>query len=234
MSDFVLIHGSWHGGWCWDRVGPLLTARGHRVWAPTLVGLGELATEATPETGLHTHVDQIVALVRAHKLADVVLVGHSYGGLVIDGVADRLPEQVSHLVYLDALVADHGQSAFDLMPGVQAGFEASMRASGSDFLIPPMDPRQFGVTDSDDLAWVTGRLTGMPIRTHSEKLDAPRGADRSIPSTYVHCLRFGLGESFADQARQAGWNVVELDTGHDVMITHPAELAAVLLGGHDD
>src|SRR5438128_128006 len=104
MATFVLVHGAWHGGWCWKRVTPLLRAAGHEVYATTLTGLGERVHLASPNVGLALHVQDVVGVLEYEDLRDVILVGHSYGGIVISGVADRVPERLRHLVYLDALV----------------------------------------------------------------------------------------------------------------------------------
>ncbi len=228
MAKFMLIHGSWHGGWCWERVVPILKERGHEVSAPTLSGLGELASEATPKTGLAMHVKQISDLILADDRKDLTLVGHSYGGLVLVGVSELVSDRISHLVYLDALVPDHGQSAFDLMPGAEGGFVQMMRSAGSDFLVPPMSPQELGVTETADVKWVKRQLTPMPILTHREKVDAPQRKASKIPSTYIECLQFGLGASFAAQARRAGWQVLESDSGHDVMVTDPRGITDLL------
>jgi pimeloyl-ACP methyl ester carboxylesterase len=228
MAKFLLVHGSWHGGWCWERLLPILKERGHEAWAPTLIGLGERAGEATPATGLATHVNQIAEMILSDDLKDLTLVGHSYGGPVMVGVAERVPDRISHLVYLDALVPDHGQSAFDLMPGAESGFVQMMRSAGSDFLIPPMSPQELGVTQPADVRWVKTRLTPMPILTHREKVNAPQRKASKIASTYIECLQFGLGAGFAAQARRAGWRVLAADSGHDVMVTNPKGLADLL------
>lgn len=228
MAKFLLIHGSWHGAWCWDRLVPILKARGHEVWAPALIGLGERADEASPQTGLAAHVNQITEMIQANDLNDLTLVGHSYGGLVMVGVAERVANRISHLVYLDALVPDHGQSAFDLMPGAESGFVQMMRSAGSQFLVPPMSPQELGVTEPADVKWVKTQLTPLPILTHREKVDAPQRKAFKIPSTYIQCLQFGLGAGFAAQARRDGWRVLEVESGHDVMITNPKKLADLL------
>lgn len=228
MARFLLIHGTWHGSWCWDRLSPILKERGHEVWSPTLIGLADRAGEASPQTGLATHVDQITKLIQDTGLNDFTLVGHSYGGLIMVGVAERVPQNITHLVYLDALVPNHGQSAFDLMPGAEAGFVGAMRSAGSEYLVPPMSPQDLGVTVKSDIEWMTPLMTPMPILTHREKVAAPQRKAFSIPSTYIHCLKFGLGAGFARQARRSGWQVLDVDDGHDVMITNPKLLADLL------
>ena len=227
MAKFLLIHGSWHGGWVWDRLLSILEERGHDVWAPTLVGLAERGIEASSETGLATHVDQIAEWILSTDQSKLIVVGHSYAGLVLVGVAERAADFISHLVFLDALVPDHGQSAFDLVPGLEAGFRQAMRSTGSKFLVPPMSPQEMGVTNPVDVEWMETLLTPMPILTHLEKVDAPQRRASKIPSTYIHCLQFGLAR-FAASARRDGWQVFDVDAGHDVMVSH-AEILADLL-----
>ena len=228
MARFLLIHGSWHGSWCWERLLPILKARGHEVWTPTLVGLAERADEASPQTGLTAHVEQITNLIVTLDHTDLILVGHSYGGSVMVGTAERIPNSIRHLIYLDAFVPDHGQSAFDLMRGVEPDFVQAMRNAGSEFLVPPMSPENLGVTAQADVEWLKARLTPMPILTHREKVEAPQRKAFKIPSTYIYCLQFGLGASFATKARRDRWQVFEVDASHDVMVTHPQLLADLL------
>ncbi len=225
---FVLIHGSWHGGWCWERLAPLLEERGHRVLAPTLIGLGALAHLARPETGLAVHADQVAALLRDEDVHDAVLVGHSYGGMILTASTEQEPDRIASLVYLDALIPAHGQSAFDLMPGVEDGFQAGADAVGDGWLVPPMDAAEFGIADPVDAAWVNERLTPMPIRTHREKVAAPRDLARSKKRAFIFCERSFFG-GFAEHAAADGFDVVtSVDAGHDVQLTHPAELRGIL------
>jgi pimeloyl-ACP methyl ester carboxylesterase len=228
MAKFLLLHGAWHGGWCWERLMPILQSRGHELWAPTLIGLGDRAREATPATGLTTHVDQIAQWITDSGLHDLAWVGHSYAGLVMVGTAERVFDRISRLVYLDALVPDHGESAFDLMPGAEAGFVQAMRSARSEFLVPPMSPQELGVTTPEDVKWVRAHLTPLPILTHREKVHAPERKTFNLPSTYIECVRFGLGAGFAADARRRGWRVLQADAGHDVMITDPPGLADLL------
>jgi pimeloyl-ACP methyl ester carboxylesterase len=193
-----------------------------------LIGLAERAGEASLRTGLVTHVEQITELIVAADLYDLALVGHRYGGLVMVGAAERVQSHLRHLVYLDALVPDHGQSAFNLMPGVESDFVRAMRSAGSEFLVPPMSAQDLGVTEPADVEWMKSNLTPMPILTHREKVDAPLRKAFKIPSTYIHCQQFGLGARFAAQARHDGCRVLEADAGHDVMLTHPERLADLL------
>ena len=223
--QILLLHGSWHGAWCWDRLMPLLESRGHTVWAPSLVGLGEREGEASPETGLSTHVDQIARLIETEDLDELVVVGHSYAGLLMVALAERVAERIRHFVYFDALIPRNNQSAFDLMPGVEESFRKRMREAGSDCLVPPLSPEVMGVTAPGDVAWMLRRLTPMPIRTHLEKVVAPDDKAAAIPSSYIRCLQFSLGAKYAAWAKSQGWPVFEIDTGHDAMLTEPEVLA---------
>ncbi len=228
MAKFLLIHGSWHGGWCWERLLPILEADGHEAWTPTLAGSAESGGEASPETDLTTHVDQITELILAADQSDLIVVGHSYAGLVMVGVAEYVSDHISHFVFVDALIPDHAQSAFDLMPGAEERFTQAMRSAGSEFLVPPLSPQELSVTKPADVEWMETLLTPMPILTHREKVNAPQRKASKIHSTYIHCLQSGLGASFAAQARRDGWQVFEVDAGHDVMISHPEVLADLL------
>jgi pimeloyl-ACP methyl ester carboxylesterase len=225
---FVLLHGSWHGGWCWDRLVPLLEQQRHRVLAPTLLGLGELADRASPELGLSAHIDQIESLLIGEDLDAVTLVGHSYGGMLLTALADRVPDRISWLVYLDAFLPEHGQSCFDLMPDAEADFQVAADAGGRGWLVPPMSAEDLGVSDPTLARWVEARLTPMPIRTHQEALDAPLGRARTRRRAFILCEQFGF-HAFAAQARDEAFDVVRsIDSGHDVQLTHPHQLAEIL------
>ncbi len=230
MATFVLVHGSWHGGWCWERLTPLLEAAGHAFYTPTLKGLAERADEATPDVGLMDHVDEVAALMESEDLREVVLVGHSYAGMVITGVADAVAERIATLVYLDACVPEDGQGVMDILPGTR-GFINMANVAGNGWLVPPLGARAMGVLDSKDSAWVDSMLTGMPLRTHSERLRAPRNLAKTLPRVYIACPSFGAFDAYAAQAQREGWRYYEMapDVGHDAMITHPEALAAILL-----
>ncbi|HEV7515550.1 MAG TPA: alpha/beta fold hydrolase [Thermoanaerobaculia bacterium] len=231
MATFVLLHGSWQGGWAWQRVRRLLAAAGHEVHAPTLTGLGERSHLATPETGLAVHIEDVVRLLEGEDLSAVVLVGHSYSGLVVSGVAEAVPERLSRLVYLDAFVPADGQSAFDLMPvpGIAEQWIASAREHGGGWLVPPLPPESLGVTDPADAAWVRSRLTPMPLRTHQEPVRLPADRARELPRSYVLCVGYPLFHRTARRCERQGWPCHRLETGHSAMITAPEALAGALL-----
>jgi pimeloyl-ACP methyl ester carboxylesterase len=231
MATFVLVHGAWHGGWCWRRVAPLLRTAGHEVFAPTLTGLGERAHLAGPAAGLTTHILDVADLLRYEALSDAVLVGHSYAGLVVTGAASHVSEKVGHVVYLDALVPGDGQCWRDLAPpAVQVSRDALIEQHGGRTLPPPAEAtRYLGVSDAEDAAWVRSRLVGQPAVTWIEPLRLVRAT--TCARTYVLCTDgVPMAAPFAARARtEPGWSYRELRAGHDAMVTAPRELADLLL-----
>ncbi len=231
MSTFVLLHGAWHGGWAWQRVVPALRAAGHEVHAPTLTGLSDRAHLLTPQVGLATHVQDVVALLEAHDLRDVVLVGHSYAGQVVTGVADRVPERLARRVHLDAFVGDDGEAAIDLLPETVAGhYREAVAGPGFGWLVPVRPLERLGVSERADLDWLAPRLTPHPWLTYTEPLRLTGGAGR-VPGVFVECVDWmRVFTAQAERAAARGWPVHEIATGHEAMVTAPGELAELLLG----
>jgi pimeloyl-ACP methyl ester carboxylesterase len=227
MATYVLVHGSFHGGWCWQKVARLLRQSGHEVYTPTLTGLGERSHLATPQTGLDLHIQDILQTLENEDLHKVVLVGHSYAGLVMAGVAELVPEHIERLVFLDAFIPHDGKSAFDLMPGIQAPWTQMAAAQGDGWRVPPMSAEEFGITNPAEAAWTQSRLTPMPLLTHQQRVHLTSSQARKLPRTYILCTQFGFS-SIAREARSLGWDYFQLETGHDAMITMPDELAQVL------
>ncbi|NUT47526.1 MAG: alpha/beta fold hydrolase [Saccharothrix sp.] len=238
MSTFLLVHGAWHSGRCWDRVAPLLEFAGHRVLAPSLTGHGDKAHLLGPEVGLDTHVDDVVDLIHGEDLTDVVLVGHSYAGLVVSAAANRVPDRIAHLVYLDAMVPEDGETAVDVQPVTRSLLDLA-EASGSGWRVPPL-PEQppplglFGVTDPADVAWLRTMLSDQSALSLRQpvRLDDPAAA--AIPRTHIHCTDAGPAGITrrpvpATQPNGSPAQVWELPTGHDCMITMPVELSELLL-----
>jgi len=224
MATFVLVHGAWHGGWCWREVAAELSAAGHSVHAPTSAGLAERAHLAA-DVSLSVHVDELAKFLYFADLSEVVLVGHSYAGLVIEGAASRAAARISRLVFLDAFVADDGQSMFDLLRPERAKIYEDSTVDG---LIPAPPTSLFGIEDPD--GWVADRLTGQPLRTWTDKLSAP--SPPPLPRQYVRCTQGPLTRSFSPFAVRlrdtAGWDVVDFESGHDAMVSHPLDLAALI------
>lgn len=220
MTTFLLVHGAWHSGRAWDRVVPLLESAGHRVLAPSLTGYGDKAHLLSPEVGLGTHTDDVVGLLEDEH--DVVLVGHSYAGLVISSAADRVPERVARLVFLDAMVPEDGETAADVIPVTKQLIDNAIDG----WRVPPIG--LFGVTDPDDVAWLRTMLSDQPVRCLTEPVRLDNPAAKAIPRTHIHCVG-GEPSGITRRPVPAGEPVRELPTGHDCMITMPAELTELLL-----
>ncbi|MQA34658.1 alpha/beta hydrolase [Modestobacter roseus] len=229
MSTFVLVHGAWHGGWCWDRVAPLLRAAGHEVHTPTLTGLSERAHLLSPQVGLDTHTEDVTRLIEVLDLTDVVLVGHSYAGHVVSMVADRVPERIRRRVFLDAFVGSDGETAVSLQPETVAHHWAESAAEqGFGWLVPVRKLSVLGVTEQADVDWLTPRLTAHPWKTYTDPLRLSGAAD-AVPAAFIECVSWmRVFQSQADRARERGWPVHELETGHEAMVTAPKALADVL------
>lgn len=229
MSTFVLVSGAWHGGWCWQRVVPLLQQAGHEVHTPTLTGLSDAAHLISPSVGLDTHIDDIVNYLEAYDLNEVTLVGHSYAGQVITGVADRAPARLARRVHLDGFIGD-GRPAIELLPEkVAHHYYESVENAGFGWLIPTRPLEKLGVTAEEDLAWLSPRLTPHPWKTYTDPLPLSGDHER-VPGVYVECTDWmRVFQSFHEQAKEAGWETHEVATGHEAMVTAPKELTAVLL-----
>ncbi|RZJ95978.1 MAG: alpha/beta fold hydrolase [Novosphingobium sp.] len=234
MACYVLVHGGAHGGWCWDRVVPLLSAEGHEVHAPTLTGLGERARLLAPDTTLGTHIADVVDLIETRDLTEVILVGHSYGGMVITGVADRFPGRIREMVYLDAAIPRDGEALVDWSPALRELAANERRTvDGVDLLLFPDAPSFaiYGATDPLDQEWLRSRLTPHPWRSFVDPLHlTDEAAVRALPRTNINApstLRLRSGDSLA-RSLDAD-RVWEIDTGHDMMVTEPQRVAELLM-----
>jgi pimeloyl-ACP methyl ester carboxylesterase len=237
VATYVLVHGGGHGGWCWQRLAPLLTGAGHVVYAPTLTGLGERVHLLNPDVDLDTHITDIVGVLHYEDLSDVILVGHSYGGMVISGVADRALGRVGHLVYLDAARPRDGESMLDVAPRglMEEQYRSHRVVDGVDLvLFPGSDPLgYFGVTDPETIGWMRPKLSPHPWKTFAQPIRmVNQAAVDQIPRTNVNCtstlrIREEQGGT-VERAREAD-RVWEIDTGHDLMITEPQAVADMLL-----
>jgi pimeloyl-ACP methyl ester carboxylesterase len=223
MATYVLVHGAWHGGWCWRDVAALLRAEGHHVLTPTLTGLGERAPELRSDIGLGTHVDDVVEVLRSGDLREVVLVGHSYSGLVVREAADREPARIARLVLVDGWVGPDGASMDSLAPEF---FRNWVDAVTTDGVIPVPPASTVGVTEPDQVAWVDERSTPHPRRTFADPTRLT-GAVDTIPARAVLCVP-AARMPFAELARGLGHPTVELKSGHSPMITAPGALARLL------
>ena len=230
MATFLIIHGAWSAGWAWKKLRPLLREQGHEAFTPTCTGLGDRAHQAHAGVNLDTHIEDMLAVLEAEDLHDVVLLGHSYGGMVATGVADRAAARLSQLIYLDAFVPADGQSVFDLIPAkARERNLAQATAEGQGWLLPanPLPPD----TEAADVAWALPRRRMQPIGCFSTPVHLT-GAVDALPRSYIYCTRSGPGDvfrPFADRARaDAAWRYAELDASHNPHITMPDTLADLL------
>jgi len=231
MTSFVLVHGAWHGSWCWKRVRSLLQAQGHDVFTPTLTGVGERSHLLSHDVNLETHILDIVNLIRWEELSDVVLCGHSYAGCVITGVADRLPDRIRALIYLDAFVLKNGESLQQQLPEQQRNQLLENARSADGWKVPPIPAEVFKV-NATDRDWVNRQCTVQPIGTFQQNIALTGGVDKIKNITYVLAGGFVEGSPFPrffEQAKVNGWNTRVIGCGHDVMLDEPEELASVLI-----
>lgn len=239
MANFVLVHGAWHGGWCWQRVTSLLQAQGHRVHAVTLTGLGERAHLLAPSITLDTHIDDVISAIEVEELHDVILAVHSYAGMIGTAVADRLGKHLKHLVYVDAVVPKPGESWSSTQSAAVQQQRLSAAQASTRFSFPPPDPEVFGLK-GEDHDWVKRRQTPHPGNTYQAPLDFDIARVAAIPRTFVNCTQPALGTiepsrlrvkdpKFWDGAWLPNSKVVEIKTGHDPMISEPAALTKILI-----
>lgn len=230
LPPFVLIHGSWHGGWCWRKLTPLLIRAGFPVHTLTLTGLADRAHLLTRDVGLETHVQDVASFLEFEDLRGAVLVGHSYAGLVIGAVAEKAARRIGRLVYLDAFIPGDGQSMFDHDPGFKRFAEANARDLRGVKVLPAAPPLVLGVTDARDSAWMKERLSPQPLLTYSQPVSMPEGKAKKLPRSFIWCSGWEVTKPAAAQARQEAWDFHEIKSGHDVMVTRPDELAQILTG----
>jgi pimeloyl-ACP methyl ester carboxylesterase len=213
-------------------VARLLRDAAHEVYTPTLTGLGERAHLARPEVDLETHIQDIVAVLESEELRQVTLVGHSYGGMVITGVAARAAARIGHLVYLDAFVPEAGKSLLDYVGERAAAMREAAAAHGEGWKLPSFPPERFGVTSQRDTEWLNKHLVAQPLRTFEQPLPPAAGGER-LKRSYIYCSKPAMGafDQFAERLRaDRKWTFHEMKTGHDAMVTAPGELAKILMG----
>jgi pimeloyl-ACP methyl ester carboxylesterase len=231
MSTYVLVHGAWHGSWCWKRVRKALQAQGHEVFTPTLTGVGERSHLLSREINLETHILDVVNLIRWEELSNVVLCGHSYGGMVVTGAADRVPERIGALVYLDAFVPENGQSLHDTLPPEQrAAQHEAAKIHGDGWKVPPITAAQFSV-NARDAAWMDRQCTMQSLATFDQPLRLSGGIDAVKNVTFMLATGYG-GSPFAqfyERAKAKGWKTLSMACGHDVMLDMPVELTKALV-----
>jgi len=232
MATFVLVHGAWHGSWCWKRVRRALQAQGHDVFTPTLTGVAERSHLLSRQVNLETHILDVENLMRWEELSDVVLCGHSYGGCVISGVADRVPDRIRALVYLDAFVLEAGENLAQHVPEVQyKQLLEGAQAVGEGWKVPPIPAEVFNV-NAGDREWVNRQCTMQPLETFQQRISLSGGLHKIKNVAFILATEFVEGSPFPpfyEKAKAKGWKTITVPCGHDVMLDLPEELTRVLL-----
>jgi pimeloyl-ACP methyl ester carboxylesterase len=227
VAVFVVAHGAWSAGWAWKKMHPILRTRGHRLVTPTCTGVGERSHLARPDIDLDTHIADICQVLEFEDLKGVVLIGHSYGGMVATGVADRARARIAKLVYLDAFAPRDGESVFDLLPP-EALAQRKPGEGDDNWRIPPgpMPPD----TPEADRVWCDPRRTPQPLKTFAQKIRL--ASEPPMPRHYIYCTRRPPDDRFRrfyERARTEGWGAYEIDASHNPHITSPNALADLLI-----
>ena len=229
MATFVVAHGAWSSAFAWKKMRPLLRAAGHEIFTPSYTGLGERSHLASPDVTLETHIQDVANVLFYEDLTDVVLIGHSYGGMVATGVADRVGERIRKVIYLDAFVPRDGQALNDLTRRPD-GSRPGGPPPADDWLVPPIPPPDD--TSPEDVEWLAPRRKPQPRKTFEEPVRLTGAIDR-LPRAYIYCLKVREGDVFGQFAARArsedGWQYEEIDASHNPHITAPYELLDILL-----
>jgi pimeloyl-ACP methyl ester carboxylesterase len=227
---FVLVHGAWHGGWCWQRVAERLRRSGHTVFTPTLTGLGERSHLLRAGIDLKTHIADIVNVMKWEGLKDVVLCGHSYGGFVISGVAEEMADAIRSIVFLDAFVPLNGEAIVDLTgPAVRDAARTALQRG--DIAIPPRSAEAFGV-NAADRAWVDRLCVGQPIGCFTDTIALTGARDRIPRKSYIRAASYanpGFDRAYGALKSDRSWRTYDVPSGHDVMVDMPDRLSEILL-----
>lgn len=232
MATFLVAHGAWSAGWAWKKMRPQMRARGHEIFTPTYTGMGERAHLAHKDIDLETHIADVLGVLNVEDLRNVILVGHSYGGMVATGVADRASERIAQLVYLDAFAPRDGQSLLELQTDeARKRVREATAKEGDGWRIPP-NPAPPD-TSHEDLAWVNAHRVPQPIKTFEQKIRLTGAVDK-LPRTYIYCKISRPGDvfrQFRDRAStEKGWKCIDIDASHSPNVTAPEALAAILDG----
>lgn len=229
QKTFLVCYGAWSGGWSWKKMVPLMHAAGYRLVVPTYTGLGERAHLANPSIDLETHIQDVLSVIKYEDLHNVVLLGHSYGGMVATGVADRVPDRIDQVIYLDAFVPDNGQCLLDFLSEAERQRMDGLVTSGDGWRIPPNPSAPD--TPAEDLDWLTERRMPMPLRCFQMGAKLQNGGAK-LPRSYIYARRITPADTFGQFAARVksapGWRYFEIDASHAPNITAPESLMKLL------
>ncbi|MEZ5592799.1 MAG: alpha/beta hydrolase [Gammaproteobacteria bacterium] len=235
MSTYVLVHGAWHGGWSWRWVRKILEQNHHRVYTPTMTGLGERAHLLSANITMDTVIEDIANVLRYEDLSDVILVGHSFAGTVISGVAERVPDRVRQLIYLDAAILEDGESMFGCMPSeIAAERQRLARETSNGMSLPIPSAASLGILDHEQWAFLKRFLTPTAAVHLRYAFAASKSTGEGFPCSYIVCTNPAyapLAWSY-DRAKKYGWPIIPINTGHDAMVSAPEALSKILMQWH--
>ena len=227
-KTILVCHGAWSAGWAWKKMHPLMRAAGHRLVTPSYTGLGERVHLANPSIDLDTHIEDILNVIKYEDLRDIVLIGHSYGGMVATGVADRARDRVAQLIYLDAFVPEDGQSLLDLNESDRQRMQGLVKDGGWRVPPRPISPD----TEEADIEWLNARRVDMPVKCFDTRLKL-RGGKLTLPRSYIYATRITPADTFGQFAKrtknEAGWRYYEIDASHSPNVTAPEALMGLLV-----
>jgi pimeloyl-ACP methyl ester carboxylesterase len=233
-KTYVLVHGAYGGGWIWRDVAAGLRQQGHRVYTPTQTGLGERSHLLSRQITVDTHIEDVASLIALEDLRDIILVGHSYGGMAVTGVADRMTDRIRHIVYLDALIPENGDTAFTILPaGMAEARRKTALEQGAGVALPVPGPEAFPIPAGPAKDWFMQRLRPHPIGTYESPVRLMKPAGAGLPVTYVAYTNPALASIEPSRQRakaKAGWQYRELAVPHDVEVPNPEKVVEVLAG----
>lgn len=229
---YVLVHGAMTGSGCWKEVADQIAAAGHRVLTPSLTGLGDRKHLMSADVDMNTHIEDVVSTLVANDLRDVILVGHSYGGIPVTFAAERVPDRIAKVVFVDALMGEDGKTTMELQsPPIRDALNASTSNSNGTDVIAPFRAEDWGVTEPALAARMNAMMDPHPAKTFETRMSLKGRPGNSLPSVYIRCTDPVVPNLvyFHDMARGLGMRMIDLHTGHLLMSTHPALLAGTLL-----
>lgn len=237
-KNIILVHGAWHGGWCRDKIKDNTLFSDHNIFAPTLFGMNGRDDQHSKSTGLHKHIKQIENIILENKLEEVILLGHSYAGMIITEVANNLPDHISKLIYLDAFIPNDGESLFDLCDPSSVNTMMSLltdtdkktseQGAKDPWLIPVRDPKYFGVYEADDITFLSERMVPMPVSCFSEKVRLNEETSEDILKYFIKCTATSISKYVDKENLEDSFTYFEIDAGHDIMISDPQKLIKIL------